>query len=62
MDTHVLLAYCVSLSSWRCSDCDLTVHEIIARITKHQEQYACKYVKKKAAEDEYYASKRQQGE
>lgn len=37
-----------------CSDCNLTVREIIARITAHQEQYATKFVKKKAAEDQYY--------
>jgi hypothetical protein len=36
------------------SDCNLTVREIIARITAHQEQYATKFVKKKAAEDQYY--------
>jgi ethanolamine-phosphate cytidylyltransferase len=39
------------------SDRDLGVHEIIRRINRSRERYEKKFIKKKEAEDEYYANR-----
>ncbi len=37
-----------------CSDCDLSVREVIARIQRNQDQFLSKFTKKKHQEDAYY--------